>query len=123
MSWTKRDGVDRPFPDRHGLYDGIFARHFRSQLAGEPLGDVLRRGVDLIERWDVVDAAIVELLCQRFELAPGTDEIDSDGVGVDASGARSKIGFDFVRVAVQRLGDAAVFAKKVGGLEAGRDAN
>src|SRR3954447_20937601 len=120
MSWTKRDGVDWPFPDRDRLNDGIFARHFRSKLAGEPLGDVLGRGVDLIEWGNVVDAAVVELLGQRFELAPGADEIDGDGVGVDASRARGEIGFDFVRVPVQRLGDAAILAKKVGGFEAGR---
>src|SRR6267378_2665662 len=109
MSWTKRDRVDRSFPDGYRLNDGIFACYFRPELAGEPLGDVLRRGVDLIEGGNVVDAAVVELLGQCLELAPGADEIDSDGVGVGAPRARGEVGFDFVRVPVQRLGDAAIF--------------
>ena len=95
----------------------------RAELAREPLGDVLRRGIDAIERRHIIDAAVVELLRQRFELVPRADEIDGDGVGIDAARARREVRFDFVRVPVQRLGDAAVLAQKMRGFEAGGDAD
>ena len=52
------------------LHDGVLVGDGGAELAREPLGDVLRGGIDAIERRDVVDAAVVELLRQRFELAP-----------------------------------------------------
>ena len=78
----------------------------------------------IVGEWrDVVDAAVVERLRQRFQLSFRAHEIDGDGVAVDASAARGEVRLDLVGVAVQRLGDAAVLAEVVRRFEPRLDAD
>src|SRR4029078_12096915 len=103
--------------------DGVFIVDGALQFRGEPLGDVLRARVELRERRNVVDAAVVEFLREDFELPLGAYEVDGDRVLIEAAAARDEVRFDFVRVPVQRLGDAAIFAQVVRGFESRFDAN
>src|SRR6266513_5843115 len=118
---AKGDRIDRPFPDCHGANDGVLASDGCVELAIKPLRDVLGGGVDVIEGRKIIDAAVVELLRKRLELLLRTDEIDSDRIGINAAAIRRKLCLDSVRVAVQRLGDAAVFAQEMRSLEARLD--
>ncbi|HMC23521.1 MAG TPA: hypothetical protein VKL19_16815, partial [Thermoanaerobaculia bacterium] len=83
----------------------------------EPLRNVLRRWIDAIEWRNVIDAAIVELLCQGLQLLLRTDEVDSDGVGIDSAALRCELRFDLVRMPMKRLRDPAIFTQKMSGLE------
>src|SRR2546428_11339695 len=89
----------------------------------EPLRNVLRRWIDGIERRHVIDASVVEFLRQVLEFLSGADEIDRDGIAIDATTLRCEIRLDFVRVAMQRLRDAAIFAQVVRGFEASFDSD
>src|SRR5438552_7961323 len=89
----------------------------------KPLSDVLGRWIDRVEWHHVVDAAVVEPPGQRLELLTGTDEVDRDGIGIDAAPSSGQLRFDLVGVSVQWLGNAAIFTKEMRRLEAGLDAN
>src|SRR6059058_1172789 len=93
--------IDRPFPDRDGDDARVLAGVGRTELAREPLRDVLGRRIDRVERSDIVDAAVVELLRERLELPLCADEIDRDGVLIDAAATRGQLRLDLVRVSVQ----------------------
>src|SRR2546421_1242528 len=124
-SWTGTEGhrVDRTFPDGDRANHCILAGDGFRQLAMKPLRDVFRGWFDGVEWWDVVDASVVELLGERFQLLSRTDEIDSDCIGVNTAGESGQVRFHFVRMAMQGFGDAAIFAKKVCGLESRLDAD
>src|SRR6185436_18650575 len=119
----ERHGVYRTFPQRDRGHDRVLVVDRGLQLPREPLRDVFRARVDLVERRDVVDAAVVERFRERLELLLRADEVDRDGVAIEPAAARGEVGFDFVRVPVQRLGDAAIFTEKVRRLEPRLDAD
>ena len=89
----------------------------------EPLRYVLRRWIDRIEWRHVIDASVIELPGQQFELLSGTDEVDRYGIAVDATAPGREVCLDLVRVTMQRLRDAAIFTQIVRSFETRLDAD
>src|SRR5438477_4894723 len=86
----KGNGIHWSLPDRDGSNDAL-VRDRRRQLAVEPLRNVLRRWIDRIKRRYVIDASVIELPGQQFELLSGADEINRYGVTVDATASGSQV--------------------------------